>query len=681
MTPQAKNRRMLYRAYVQWFDEIGIDDVPLVGGKNASLGEMYRELASDGCEGPNGFAITAEAYRYFLRETGVDAQSKTSFATSIRAISRTCVSAGLAFGIRSCRRKYPQTLSRRSPRHTLSCRRMPRIRLMSPCAAARRLRTCRTRASRASRRRISMCRAATPLLHTCRRCFASLFTDRAISYRADKGFDHHKIALSIGVQRMVRADLGASGVMFTIDTETGFRDAVLINAAYGLGENIVKGPSIPTNTTSSNQLARRPSAILQKTLGTKEFKLIYDVGGGKRVKNVPVPPPERSRFAISDDSSCALGLHHRRPLQQERGAGRRWTSSGRKDGRTGELFILQARPETVQSRKDTDVIEIYHLKSRGQVLITGRSVGEKIAAGPLRVIKNVESLHEFRDGEILVTDKTDPDWEPIMKKAKAIVTNRGGRTCHAAIVSRELGVPAIVGTEHGTDILRTGWMRLCPAPRATWDLSMRERCRSRWSGSTSKVSSRPKTKVMMNVGNPEEAFALSFIPNDGVGLAREEFIITTYIKAHPLALLDYDKLGDAAAKAEIDKLTAGYADKAQFFVDKLAQGVAMIAAAFYPKDVILRLSDFKTNEYANLIGGRPTSRRRKPMIGFRGASRYYNPRYQRGFALECAAVKKSATRWGSRISNSWFHSAGRSRRAGSFRPKWKNMASARGRRS
>jgi pyruvate, water dikinase len=323
------------------------------------------------------------------------------------------------------------------------------------------------------------------LLHTCRRCFASLFTDRAISYRADKGFDHHKIALSIGVQRMVRADLGASGVMFTIDTETGFRDAILINAAYGLGENIVQGSINPDEYYVFKPTLRdghRP--ILQKTLGTKEFKLIYDVGGGKRVKNVPVPPPERSRFAISDDEilllarwACIIEDHY----TKRRG---RWTPMDiewAKDGQTGELFILQARPETVQSRKNTDAIEIYHLKSRGHVLIIGRSVGERIAAGPVRVIKSVVSLHEFREGEILVTDKTDPDWEPIMKKATAIVTNRGGRTCHAAIVSRELGVPAIVGTEHGTEVLRTGSDATVSCAEGDVGFVIRERCRSRWS--------------------------------------------------------------------------------------------------------------------------------------------------------------------------------------------------------
>ena len=631
--------------YIQWFNEIGIDDVPLVGGKNASLGEMYRNLASAGVKVPNGFAITADAYRHFLRATGVDTQIKDILrdldtrdlgnlrqrGTRVRhAIMSAEIPADLgqfiaqAYVGLSAEAAYPVDVAVRS---SATAEDLPD-------------------ASFAGQQETYLnVQGRDALLHTCRRCFASLFTDRAISYRADKGFDHHKIALSIGVQRMVRADLGASGVMFTIDTESGFRDAVLINAAYGLGENIVQGSINPDEYYVFKPTLRdgqRP--ILQKTLGTKEFKLVYDVGGGKRVKNVPVPPPERSRFAISDDEilllarwACIIEDHY----SKKRG---RWTPMDiewAKDGRSGEFFILQARPETVQSLKDTNVIEIYHLKSRGEVLIAGRSVGEKIAAGPMRVIKNVESLHEFHEGEILVTDKTDPDWEPIMKKAKAIVTNRGGRTCHAAIVSRELGVPAIVGTEHGTDILRTGLEATVCCAEGDVGFVYAGAMPFEVERVNLKGLVRPQTKVMMNVGNPEEALALSFIPNDGVGLAREEFIITTYIKIHPLALLDYDKLTEAAVKAEIDRLTAGYDDKPQFFVDKLAQGVAMIAAAFYPKDVILRLSDFKTNEYANLIGGgayEPSEE--NPMIGFRGASRYYNPRYQGGFALECAAMKK-----------------------------------------
>ncbi len=461
----------------------------------------------------------------------------------------------------------------------------------------------------------------------------------------DQGFDHFKIALSIGVQRMIRADLAASGVMVTIDTETGFRDAVLINAAYGLGENIVQGSVNPDEyCVFKPTLKAGFKPVLQKIIGTKEFKLVYDIGGGKMVKNIPVPPGDRATFAISDSEilqlarwACLIEDHytakegHPTPMDIE------WA----KDGRTGELFILQARPETVQSRKDVDASEIFKLRQRGAVLVTGRSVGEKIATGPVRVIKSAQFIGQFKAGEILVTDKTDPDWEPIMKKATAIVTNRGGRTCHAAIVSRELGVPAIVGTEQGTELLKDGQMVTVSCAEGDTGFVYEGRLQFEVQRTNLKGLARPRTKVMMNFGNPEEAFSLSFIPNDGVGLAREEFIITTYIKVHPLALLDYDRLTDAGVKAQIDQLTLGYTDKPQFFVDKLAQGVAMIAAAFYPKDVILRLSDFKTNEYANLIGGKAYEpAEENPMIGFRGASRYYHPRYQAGFALECRAVKK-----------------------------------------
>ena len=483
------------------------------------------------------------------------------------------------------------------------------------------------------------------LLDACKRCFASLFTDRAISYRVDKGFDHFKIALSIGVQRMVRSDLSASGIMFSIDTETGFRDAVLINASYGLGENVVQGAVNPDEYYVFKPTLRqgfRP--ILQKMLGSKEFKLVYDVGGSKLVKNVPVPPDDRARFAITDDEiltlsrwACMIEDHYSAKKGRTSPMDMEWA----KDGHTGELFIVQARPETVQSQKRQDSLELYRLGRKGKVLLTGRSVGSKISLGPVRVVKHLQQLRDFTSGDVLVTDKTDPDWEPVMKKASGIITNRGGRTCHAAIVSRELGVPAIVGTGNATEVLRDCQMVTLSCAEGDTGFVYEEALPFTVQRVELSDLTRPRTKIMMNVGNPEEAFALSFIPNDGVGLAREEFIISTYIKVHPLALLNYDRLDDAAVKAEIDRLTVGYADKAQFFVDKLAQGVAMIAAAFYPKDVIVRLSDFKSNEYASLVGGRgyePTEE--NPMIGFRGASRYYDSRYQAGFALECRAMKK-----------------------------------------
>ncbi|MGZ9275083.1 MAG: phosphoenolpyruvate synthase, partial [Nitrospira sp.] len=483
------------------------------------------------------------------------------------------------------------------------------------------------------------------LLDACKRCFASLFTDRAISYRVDKGFGHLKIALSIGVQRMVRSDLATSGVMFSIDTETGFKDAVLINAAYGLGENVVQGAVNPDEYyVFKPTLKQGFRPILQKMMGTKEFKLIYDVGGGKMVKNVPVPPDDRARFAMSDDDiltlarwACVIEDHYSAKKGRPSPMDMEWA----KDGHTGELFTLQARPETVQSQKDSDTMETYRLTQWGRVLVKGRSVGEKIASGPVRMIKSAQYLQQFKEGEVLVTDKTDPDWEPIMKKAAAIVTNRGGRTCHAAIVSRELGLAAVVGTEKGTEVLKDGQMVTVSGAEGDIGVVYEGKLAFDVNRVILQGLQRPKTKVMMNVGNPEGAFSLSVIPNDGVGLARVEFIISTYIKAHPLALLDYDRLDDVAVKAEIDRVSVGHSDKPRFFVDKLAEGVAMIAAAFYPKDVIVRLSDFKSNEYANLLGGRryePTEE--NPMLGFRGASRYYNPRYQAGFALECRAMKK-----------------------------------------
>jgi pyruvate,water dikinase len=631
--------------YIRWFDEIGIDDIPLVGGKNASLGEMCRELAVKGVKVPNGFAITADAYRYVLREASLDEKIKeilsdldTHDLENLRQRASQVRQAILSV-------ELPEDLEAEI---IDAYSRLRGSDLHPPDVAVRSSATAEDLpdASFAGQQETYLnVQGHRALLHTCRQCFASLFTDRAISYRADRGFDHEKIALSIGVQRMVRSDLAASGVMFTLDTESGFRDAVLINAAYGLGENVVQGSVNPDEYYVFKPTLRQGfKPILQKTLGSKEFKLIYDTGGGKMVKNVPVAPDERGRFAIRDEDilalaqwACLIEDHY----SAKRGFPVPMDIEWAKDGKTGELFILQARPETVQSRKNVNTFEVYRLKQRGPVLVTGRSVGEKVANGPVRVIKNVEFLHQFCEGDVLVTDKTDPDWEPIMKKAAAIVTNRGGRTCHAAIVSRELGVPAIVGTERGTDVLRddqsvtvscaegdTGFVYGGDLPFELQRVDLKD-------------ISRPRTKIMMNVGNPEEAFALSFIPNDGVGLAREEFIITTYIKAHPLALLDYDKLEDPLAKAEIDRLTSGYSDKPQFFIDKLAQGVAMIAAAFYPKDVILRLSDFKTNEYANLVGGsKYEPKEENPMIGFRGASRYYNPRYQAGFMLECLAMKK-----------------------------------------
>jgi pyruvate,water dikinase len=633
-------------AYIRWFADLGLDDIPLVGGKNASLGELYGALAAVGVRVPPGFAITADAYRVFLHEAHLDEQitvllkdlnthDLANLRQRGRQVRQAMLAAPLPAALEVAILEAYDRLSADSHADAVDV-------AVRSSATAEDL----PGASFAGQQETYLnVQGHAALLDTCKRCFASLFTDRALSYRTDKGFDHSAIALSIGVQRMVRSDLAASGVMFSIDTETGFRDAVLINAAYGLGENVVQGTVNPDEYTvfkPTLQQGFRP--ILQKRLGTKEYKLVYDVGGGKMTKNVPVSPAERARYVLADDDilmlarwACLIEDHY----STKHGGPTPMDMEWAKDGLTGELFIVQARPETVHACKAPDILERYHVQQRGSVLVRGQSIGEKIRHGPVRLIKDVHHLHTFQEGEVLVTDKTDPDWEPIMKKAAAIITNRGGRTCHAAIVSRELGVPAVVGTEHGTDLLRDGQVVTVSCAEGETGVV--------YDGAlpftVERVSlhdvPRPATKVMLNVGAPEEAFALSFLPNDGVGLAREEFIISNAIKVHPLALLDYERLDDPVLKADIDRLTVGYTNKAQFFVDRLAQGVAMIAAAFYPKDVIVRLSDFKSNEYANLLGGRryePTEE--NPMLGFRGASRYYDPRYRDGFALECQAMRQ-----------------------------------------
>jgi pyruvate, water dikinase len=630
---------------IRWFRDTGMQDVPLVGGKNASLGELCRELVPKGVRVPDGFAITADGYRFFVRSAGLapviegalaglDARDVEDLRRRGREVRHAMLAASLPLELEQAITAAYDRLGAGSAE--------PIDVAVRSSATAEDL----PEASFAGQQETYLnVHGHAALLESCRRCFASLFTDRAISYRAERGFAQGAIALSIGVQRMVRSDLGTAGVMFSIDTETGFRDAVLINASYGLGENVVQGAVTPDEYyVFKPTLAQGFRPILRKRAGTKEFKLVYDVGGSKGVKNVPVPAADRVRFAVGDDDiltlarwACLIEEHYSDKQGRPTPMDMEWA----KDGRTGELFVVQARPETVQAQRRRDVLETYCLGEKGRLVATGQSVGEKIGQGRAHVIRDAQALGEFREGEVLVTDKTDPDWEPVLKKAAAVVTNRGGRTCHAAIVSRELGIPAVVGTETGTDAIRTG--QEVTVSCAEGDKGFVYDGRLAFDVQRTDLSGlrRPRTKVMMNVGNPDEAFTLSFIPNDGVGLAREEFIISSAIKIHPLALLDYEHLDDASAKAEIDSLTAGYADKPQFFVDKLAEGVAMIAAAFYPKEVIVRLSDFKSNEYANLIGGRryePVEE--NPMLGFRGASRYYDPRYRAGFALECRAMKK-----------------------------------------
>jgi pyruvate,water dikinase len=632
--------------YIKWFNELSIDDVPLVGGKNASLGEMYRELSSSGIKIPNGFAVTAEAYRYLVQSSG----KLSEMEQILRGIDKSDLDALAVRGHRLRELIYQAPL--------------PEDLASEICAAYRRLceeygehtdvaiRSSATaedlpNASFAGQQESYLnIRGTAQLLDACRRCFASLFTDRAISYRIDQGFDHFRVALSVGVMKMVRADLASSGVMFTIDTETGFRDLVLINGAYGLGENVVQGAVNPDEFYVFKPTLRegyRP--IVSKKLGEKKIKMIYGSGGSKVLtRNVEVPERERSQFCLTDAeildlarSAMVIEEHYAKKAGHDLPMDIEWA----KDGVSGELFIVQARPETVQSQKGMDVLEIYRLEGKGTLLVSGTSVGEKIAAGPARVVTDVHRLSEFRPGDILLADTTTPDWEPIMKQAAAIVTNRGGRTCHAAIVSRELGIPSIVGTGDATEKIRDGQKITVSCAEGeigmVYDTLLPFRVeRIPLTGLT-----RPRTKIMMNLGNPEEAFALSKIPNDGVGLARMEFIITNYIKVHPMALIHPERVADRREREAIDRLTSGFADRESYFVERLSGGIATIAAAFHPKPVVVRMSDFKTNEYASLLGGsafEPSEE--NPMIGFRGASRYYDDRYREGFALECRALKR-----------------------------------------
>lgn len=627
------------------FNEIRIEDVGIVGGKNASLGEMFRELHGKGVRVPDGFAVTAEAFREFFRITGLDTEIReilkginTQDAQSLQKCGRAAREAILGKEIPPAIREgifkaYANLSANMAGGVDVAVR---------SSATAEDL----PNASFAGQQETFLnVHGEAQLIDACRRCFASLFTDRAISYREDQGFDHFQVALSIGVQRMVRSDLASSGVMFSIDTESGFKDAVLINAAYGLGENVVQGAVNPDEIyvfKPTLQTGFKP--ILQKKTGSKEFKMVYDTGGGKMVKNIPVSESERTAISINDEDiltlarwACIIEDHYTGkkgsfcPMDME------WA----KDGKTGELFIVQARPETVQSQRDFSHLEVYRLKEKGKVLVQGRSVGERIASGPVRVVRSAANLSLVKAGDILVTDRTDPDWEPAMKKAAAIVTNRGGRTCHAAIISRELGVPAVVGTLNGTELLKDG--ETVTVSCAEGDTGHIYAGALKFEKSTLNFSAneRPRTKIMINVANPEEAFRTSQIPNDGVGLARMEFIINSFIRVHPLALLHYNDLTDRNLKDAIDLLTTGYPDKAAYFIDRLAQGVSMIAAAFYPHDVIVRMSDFKSNEYANLIGGEIYEpKEENPMIGFRGASRYYHEKYRDGFALECRAMRK-----------------------------------------
>jgi len=633
------------KALILWFDEVGIGDIPLVGGKNASLGEMIQQLTPKGVNVPNGFATTAYAYRYFIESAGLDSKLRELFADLEVENVNNLRQKGKQARSLILETPFPRDLQAAiSSAYDKLCDRYGE----STDVAVRSSATAEDLpdASFAGQQETYLnVHGCTSVLECSHKCFASIFTDRAISYRQLRGFDHFDVALSVGVQKMVRSDLASSGVMFSIDTETGFKNAALITAAYGLGENIVQGAVNPDEyLVFKPTLKQGFRPILDKRLGTKKIKMVYDIGGSKYTKNVSVATTEREKFAINDDEILQLAqwaVLIEEHYSQVRGTPTPMDIEWAKDGNTGELFIVQARPETVQSQKSVTVLRSYKLQGSSAVLAKGRAVGEAIGQGKAHVILEVSEIAEFEAGEVLVTNKTDPDWEPIMKKASAIVTNSGGRTCHAAIIAREMGIPAIVGTGDGTKLLKNG-------QEITISCAEGEEGKV-YSGlvpfavQESAIDNLPRTRtqILMNVGNPEEAFGLSAIPCDGVGLARLEFIIANHIKAHPLALIHFNKLVDKSVKREIAKLTALYEHKPDFFTDKLAHGIGTIAAAFYPNPVIVRMSDFKSNEYANLLGGRQFEpKEENPMIGWRGASRYYDPNYREAYALECKALKR-----------------------------------------
>lgn len=638
-------------ALILWFEEVGTHDVGLVGGKNSSLGEMIQQLTSKGVNVPSGFATTAYAYRYFIQEAGLEQKLRDLFqGLDVNDMANLQERGHLARQL-ILDTPFPQNLQRAiAEAYGAMCDRYGcKIDCTGVDVAVRSSATAEDlpEASFAGQQETYLnVHSLSCLLESCHKCFASLFTDRAISYRHHNGFDHFAVALSVGVQKMVRSDLATSGVMFSIDTETGFKNAALITAAYGLGENVVQGAVNPDEYfVFKPTLKESFKPILEKRLGSKAIKMVYDVGGSKLTKNVEVAEPEREKYCINDEEilqlarwACIIEDHY----SEVRGVYTPMDIEWAKDGQTGELFIVQARPETVQSQKSANVIKTYELKDHSQVLATGRSVGAAIGQGKAQVIRNVSQINQFRPGEVLITNRTDPDWEPIMKQASAIVTNQGGRTCHAAIIAREMGIPAIVGCGDATDTIKTGEdVTICCSEG---DEGSVYRGILNYEVHETELSNLPRTKtqILMNVGNPEQAFGFSSYPADGVGLARLEFIIANHIKAHPLALMKFDELEDPLAKAEIAELTKLYdGDRPQFFVDKLAHGIGMIAAAFYPKPVVVRMSDFKSNEYANLLGGRQFEpKEENPMIGWRGASRYYDSNYREAYALECQALKR-----------------------------------------
>ena len=621
------------------FDDVGRGDVARVGGKNASLGEMVRALRPEGINVPPGFATTADAYWQYVEANSLK-QRIPALLADWEAGRATLAETGKEIRSLFLKGEWPGEISSRiAEAYRALSRRTGKDEVavaVRSSATAEDLPDASFAGQQETFLNIS---GEAALLNACRRCYASLFTDRAISYRKAKGFDHMKVALSIGVQQMVRADLGGSGVMFSIDTETGFDQVVLIDAAWGLGENVVQGTVDPDEYQVFKPLLGDSSLapIVEKKLGEKAQKMIYATGDTP-TRNVPTSKAERALYVLNDQEILTLSRwaviiekHYGCPMDMEWG----------RDGETGEIFILQARPETVQARREAGTFKSYTISNQGRVAAKGLAIGDAVVTGHICLIENARDIEQFVDGSILVTSTTDPDWVPVMKRAAAIITDHGGRTSHAAIVSRELGLPAIVGTGNATHVLHTG--QEVTVSCAEGDEGFIYDGKADFEVETLDVTDLPETRtaVMLNLANPGAAFRWWRLPADGVGLARMEFVINNSIQVHPMALLRFDELRDEAVKQQVAELSAGYADKAEYFVDKLSRGLGRIAAAVYPEPVIVRMSDFKTNEYAGLIGGAQFEpKEENPMIGFRGASRYYSPLYRDAFALECRAIAR-----------------------------------------
>ena len=636
--------------YIRWFNEIGIDDVPLVGGKNASLGEMYQNLTAEGVRVPNGFAVTATAYEYVLTHNnawqqlhealdGLDPDNIKELQARgerARTIIYSCelpgdLKAEILQGYAQLKQEYGENISlavrssataEDSPEASFAGQNDTYLNISSENA----------------------------LLDAYQRCLASNFTDRSIHYKYDNHFDLYKVYLSVVVMKMVRSDIGASGVMFSLDTETGFKDVVFINGALGLGENVVQGTIDPDSFyVHKPTFAKGYRAVLKRRLGKKEKKMIFTetLNTGniavEYTKNIETRGDERKQFCISDEDVMVLAdyaIKVENHYSGKAGFYKPMDMEWARDGIDGQLYMVQARPETVASQKKGAILEIYHLKERSNLLAQGQAVGTRIGAGKVRIVDDIKHLSDFQPGEVLVADTTTPDWEPVMKTAAAIVTNRGGRTCHAAIVSRELGIPAIVGTDNAAGVLNNGQPITVSCAEGETGNVYEGKLDFEIQQTDLSQLAHPKTEIMMNLGNPDQAFSLASLPVDGIGLARMEFIINDYIKVHPMALIHPQKVDDTT-RNKIAAISTAYDDPTDFFVKTLSEGVSTIAAAVYPKPCVVRMSDFKSNEYATLLGGtffEPEED--NPMIGFRGAARYAHPAYAEGFALECAAMKR-----------------------------------------